>query len=721
MATKVEVASIPAQAEELFDRVKGLYPDALDDVKRAVDFAAEAHGDQVRASGEPYVIHPIEVAIILLDLQLDQDAITAAVLHDVIEDTELTYEDLRQEFGESVATLVEGVTKLKRVKLKSKVDRVALDEEQAENLRKMFLAMVNDVRVVIIKLADRLHNMRTLSYLPEDKQKRVARETLDVFAPLANRLGIWQIKWQLEDLSFRYLQPDQYHTIAQLLAEQRAQRAEYLERAISLVRDRLDQEGIQYRITGRPKHLYSIYRKMREKDRDFDQIYDLHGIRIIVQHERECYHALGVIHSLWRPIAGEFDDYIALPKDNGYQSLHTAVIALEGKPLEVQIRTEEMHQIAEYGVAAHWRYKEGLSMEEDPQNRVRLFRQAQGLPEEADTALQFADSLKSDLFAERVYVFTPKGDIVDLPRGSTPVDFAYLIHSEIGHRCRGAKIDGRLFSLDYQLQTGDQVEILTAKQGGPSRDWLNPHLNYVATQRARQKIRRWFRRQEREQNITLGREILEREMRRLGFEQEAYSEIAALFNYDKVDDFMAALGYGDISASQIANKIDAATTKSEQLKLKAIPERTISDIRIKGVGDLYHRLAPCCNPVPGDGIVGYITRGKGVTVHRVDCPNVVNMQDRERLVSVSWGEAHAEYPVQIEIEGINRRGMLRDIAGEIADLGLNMSSAHVDTHQDNTATIRLTVGVEGVSQLSSLMSRLQSIRDILDVRRQHSG
>ncbi len=721
MTTTLEVTALPAQAEELFERVKRLYPEALERVTRAVEFAAQVHGGQLRASGEAYVMHPIEVAIILLDLRLDQDSVIAAILHDVIEDTPITHEELRREFGESVATLVEGVTKLKRVKLKSKVDRVDLDEEQAENLRKMFLAMVNDIRVVIIKLADRLHNMRTLGYLPAEKQQRVARETLDVFAPLANRLGIWQIKWQLEDLSFRYLEPEQYHTVARLLAEQRAQRAEYLERAIAVMRERLDQEGIRYRITGRPKHLYSIYRKMLEKDREFDQIYDLHGIRIIVEQERECYHVLGIVHSLWRPISGEFDDYIALPKDNGYQSLHTAVIALEGKPLEVQIRTEAMHQIAEYGVAAHWRYKEGVALDESLQDRLIWLRQAQELPEESDDALQFVDSLKSDVFAERVYVFTPRGDIVDLPKGSTPVDFAYLIHSEIGHRCRGAKIDGRLVSLDYQLQTGEQVEILTAKQGGPSRDWLNPHLNYVATLRARQKIRRWFRRQERDQNIVLGREILDREMRRLGFDQESYAEIAALFNYDKVEDFMAALGYGDISAAQIANKIDTATSRSEQLKFKAIPEQTVSDIRVKGVGDLYTRLAPCCNPVPGDGIVGYITRGKGVTVHRVDCPNIVHLQDRERLVAVSWGEAHEEYPVQVEIEAIDRRGLLRDIAGEIADLGLNMSAAHVDTHTDHTAIITLTVGVEGISQLSTLMTRLQSIRDVLDVRRQRSG
>ncbi|MGI6368459.1 MAG: RelA/SpoT family protein [Anaerolineae bacterium] len=717
----MELTTHEALAEDLLGRVERAYPDAVERVKRAIAFAVQAHGAQQRASGEPYIIHPLEVAIILLDLGLDEDSVVAAILHDVIEDTPYTHEDVREAFGETVATLVEGVSKLSRVKRKSKVDRTDLDQEQAENLRKMVLAMVDDLRVVIIKLADRLHNMRTLGFLPPERQRRIARETMDVFAPLANRLGIWQLKWQLEDLSFRYLEPDRYYAIARLVAEQRAQRSAYLERAISVVRKRLDRDGLHYRITGRSKHLYSVWQKMQEKDRSFEQIYDLHGIRIILNRELDCYHALGIIHSLWRPIAGEFDDYIALPKDNGYQSLHTAVIALEGRPLEVQIRTEEMHQVAEYGVAAHWRYKEGPTGDLRFEQRLNLLLQARELPAESENALQFATALRGDLFAERVYVFTPKGDIVDLPAGATPVDFAYLIHSEIGHRCRGAKIDGRLVSLDYQLNTGEQVEIVTTKQGGPSRDWLNPHLNYVATQRARQKIRRWFRAQERDQNIAQGREILERELRRLGFEQASFNEIAGLFRFDAVDDFLEALGFGDISPQQIATKIDQAADKSEDLKFAALPERTVTDIRVKGVGDLYTRMATCCSPVPGDDITGYITRGKGVTVHRTDCPNIVHMQDRERLVSVSWGEARDRYPVQIQIESIDRRGMLRDIAAEIADLGLNMSSANVTTHRDNTATVVLTVSVEGVSQLSMAMSRLQGLRDVLDVRRQHSG
>lgn len=711
--------SVPI-ADELIHQVEALHPEAVDLVRRAMDFAIRFHGTQRRASGEPYYTHPLEIGAILVDLQMDAPTIVAGLLHDVLEDTPVTYEELAQEFGEVVAKLVDGVTKLRRVKRKSRIEAEDLDDVQAESLRKMVLAMVDDIRVIIIKLADRLHNMRTLSYLPEDKQKRIARETLDIFAPLANRLGIWQIKWQLEDLSFRYLDPEHYHEIANLLSERRVERAAYLERVIAVLRQKLEEEGLSFRITGRPKHIYSIYRKMEDKAREFGEIYDIHGVRIIVRRKAECYHALGVVHSLWRPIPGEFDDYIATPKDNLYQSLHTAVIALDGKPLEVQIRTEEMHQIAEYGVAAHWRYKEGARRDADLEAKVSWLRQATEWRDDVSDARQFVDSLKSDVFGERIYVFTPKGDIVDLPKGSTPVDFAYLIHSDVGHRCRGARVDGRLVSLDYQLHTGEQVEIITAKQGGPSRDWLNPHLNYVATQRARQKIRQWFRRQQREQNIAEGREILDRELRRLGFGQESFAEVAALFKYDKVEDFLAALGYGDIGPSQIAHRIDTATSQSEDLKLKAISE-VVSDIRVRGVGDLLTRLAPCCKPVPGDPIVGYITRGKGVTVHRTDCPNIVNMKDVERLTTVSWGRAEQEYPVAIQIEAFNRSGLLRDIASVTADLGLSMSSVQVSISPDLTAIVNLTVGVHSLSELATLMSRWESIHDVLEVRRRRSS
>ncbi|MHB9034650.1 MAG: RelA/SpoT family protein, partial [Anaerolineae bacterium] len=583
--------------------------------------------------------------------------------------------------------------------------------------------MVDDIRVIIIKLADRLHNMRTLQYLPEDRQKRMAQETLDVYAPLANRLGIWQLKWQLEDLAFRYLDSDAYHHIAQLVAEKRGERAAYLEQVIEILKKRLDSEGIAARITGRPKHLYSIYHKMQEKDRDFDQIYDVRGVRIIVDQIQTCYHVLGIVHSLWRPIPGEFDDYIASPKDNFYQSLHTAVVALEGKPLEVQIRTEEMHQVAEYGIAAHWRYKEGdTRRDESLETKVDWLRRNTDWREDVEDASQFVEGMRSDVFAERVYVFTPKGDIVDLPKGSTPIDLAYHIHSEIGHRCRGAKVDGRLVALDYQLKNGEQVEILTAKQGGPSRDWLNPHLNYVSTQKARQKIRQWFRHEKREENIAEGREILDRELRRLGFDQESYADIATLFNFTKVEDFLAEVGFGSISPSQIAAKIDeSGSEKNQALKLKAIPESAVSEVMVAGVGDLYTRMGNCCNPVPGDEIVGYITRGKGITVHRTDCPNVTNMRDTERLIPLNWGKTAQAYPVVIRIEAFDRSGLLRDITSVVADLNINMSAANISTSSDHSATIIATVGIRSVTQLSELFNRLLNIKDVLEVRRERTN
>ncbi len=708
-------------ADTLLRQVEGLHPEALEQVRRVVAYAIEAHGDQLRASGESFMVHPLAVAGILAELHMDTPTIVAGVLHDVVEDTDIPIEEVREQFGDEVAVLVEGVSKLRKAKLKSKVEEIDLDEEQAENLRKMFLAMVDDIRVVIIKLADRLHNMRTLQYLPPKKQLRKARETLDIYTPLAERLGIWQLKWQLEDLSFRYIDPEKYREIAELLAQRRVERAEYLDRVITVIRAQLEKEGIQARLSSRPKHIFSIHKKMQEKSRDFGQIYDVHGVRIIVDEVRDCYHVLGIIHSLWRPIPGEFDDYIAMPKDNLYQSLHTAVVALDGRPLEVQIRTEEMHQVAEYGVAAHWRYKEGAKRDETLEARVNWLRQASDWREEVEDAQQFVDSLKSDVIAERVYVFTPKGDIIDLPSGATPIDFAYEIHTEIGHRCRGAKVDGRLVSLDYQLHNGEQVEILTVKDGGPSRDWLNPQLNYVATQRARQKISHWFRRQQREQNIADGREILDREMRRLGIDQETYAEIAALFKYGSVQDFMAAVGYGEISPSQIARRIDEAADKSERLRLKAIPDTPITDIQVMGVGDLLTRMAPCCKPVPGDAIVGYTTRGKGVTVHRADCSNIVHLQDVERLIPVSWGKPQQAYPVPVVVEGFDRSGLLRDIASAVADLGLSMSSANVSSNHDATATIRITVGVRGVGQLSALLNKLQSVHDVLDARRERTG
>ncbi len=700
---------------ETCQRFEGQEADAI---RRAYGVAVAAHAQQVRVSGEPYIIHPVAVAAILNDLQLDAAAVQAALLHDVPEDTPVSLADVREQFGDEVAQLVDGVTKLRRMKRLSRLDHAeTFEQEQAENLRKVFLATVDDVRVILIKLADRLHNMQTLGSLSRERQVRMARETLEIYAPLANRLGIWQLKWQLEDLSLRFLDPEAYHQIAGYLSERREERGNYVQGVVEMLRARLEAEGIAAQVTGRPKHLYSIYLKMQEKGRTFDQIYDVRGVRIIVNEVRDCYGALGLVHSLWRPIPGEFDDYIAMPKDNMYQSLHTAVVGPDGKPLEVQIRTVAMHQVAEYGIAAHWRYKEHARRNASVEAKVAWLRQVSDWRKDVSDPREFVDSLKTDVFPERVYVYTPKGDIVDLPAGATPVDLAYYIHSGIGDHCRGAKVDGRLVSLDYTLHIGEQVEILTSKKGGPSRDWLNPNLGYLTTARARQKVRQWFRRQEREQNIGQGREILEREMKRLGLDQQSFDEIARLFKYSRVEDFLAAIGYGDISPIQIANKIDDATARKPDLKITPLPQAR-ADFRVTGVGDLLTRLAGCCNPVPGDEIVGFITRGKGITIHRSDCVTLKHIDETERLIPVSWGQTREIYPVVIHIEAFDRSGLLRDIASAVSDAGISLSAANVTTHTDQTATIVATLGIASIGQLSQVMSRIESIRDVVEVRRQ---
>jgi len=704
----------------LADILQSFEGEEAEAIRRAYDVATAAHEGQLRDSGEPYVTHPVAVAAILNEMRLDAATIQAALLHDVPEDTQVTLDDVRRQFGDEVAQLVDGVTKLRLIKRKSRLDHAeTFEREQAENLRKIFLAMVDDVRVILIKLTDRLHNLQTLGSLSRERQVRMARETLEVYAPLANRLGIWQLKWQLEDLSLRYLDPEAYHQIAGYLSEKRAEREAYIERVIEILKGKLEAEGIAAQVTGRPKHLFSIYQKMQEKSRTFDQIYDVRGVRVIVPELRDCYAALGLVHSLWRPIPGEFDDYIAMPKDNMYQSLHTAVYGPEGKPLEVQIRTLQMHQIAEYGIAAHWRYKEHAKRNAAVEAKIAWLRQVTEWRGEVSDAREFVDSVKSDVIPERVYVFTPKGDIVDLPAGATPLDLAYHIHSSIGDHCRGAKVDGRLVSLDYTLRTGEQVEILTSKKGGPSRDWLNPALGYLTTTRARQKVRQWFRRQEREENIAQGREIVEREMRRLGVEQQTFDDIARLFKYQGVEDFLAAVGYGDISPIQIANKLDDAVTKKPELKITPLPQGR-ADFRVTGVGDLLTRMAGCCSPVPGDEIVGFITRGKGITIHRADCVTLKHIEETERLIPVSWGPTREIYPVVVHIEALDRPGLLRDIASVVSDAGISLSSANVTTHNDQTATLIATLGISSIAQLSQVMSKIESLRDVLEVHR-HMG
>jgi GTP pyrophosphokinase len=706
------------QVEELIAKVRAYAPDTdLDMVRRAYELAARAHGDQKRATGEPYVAHSVAVADILADLQLDAEPLAAALLHDVPEDTAVTLKEVREQFGDQVAKLVNGVTKLARMREMSRSREGVLAQAQAENLRKVFLATVDDIRVIMIKLADRLHNMRTLFALAADKRERIAQETLDIYAPLANRLGIWELKWQLEDLALRYLDPDQYQEIANLLAEKRAEREGYIDRVIKVLCSRLKEEGIEADISGRPKHIYSIYRKMQEKDRDFEEIYDVRGVRVLLDNIRDCYAVLGIVHGMWRPIPGQFDDYIASPKDNLYQSLHTAVIGPEGRPLEIQIRTREMHRVAEYGIAAHWRYKEHTKRDLSVEAKIAWLRQVSEWRQDVTDAREFVASLKSDVLPERVYVFTPKGDIVDLPQGATPVDFAYYIHTEIGHRCRGAKVNGRLVPLDTQLRTGEKVEILTAKKGGPSRDWLNSQLGYLNTARARSKVRQWFKIQERRENIAEGRAVLEKELHRLGLEQRPFDQIAKLFKYEDINTFLAAVGYGDVSPQQIATKLAEISEQPLFFPEPILPAPSVVGVQVKGVGDLMTRLARCCNPVPGDPIIGYITRGTGITVHHRDCPNARNL-DTERLIEVDWGVSREAYPVQIRIEAFDRAGLLRDLAAIVADEGISMSAVNVSTHDDNTASIQATLQIAGIQQLREVLSRLEGVRDVLEVRRE---
>ncbi|MEP7357992.1 MAG: bifunctional (p)ppGpp synthetase/guanosine-3',5'-bis(diphosphate) 3'-pyrophosphohydrolase, partial [Anaerolineales bacterium] len=603
-------------------------------IEKAYRVAEAAHEGQKRASGEPYVQHCLNVALILAELHLPPAVLAAALLHDTVEDTALTLDDIRGDFGEEVARLVDGVTKLAQLPRVSKEGNTPIDRH-TESLRKTFLAMSDDVRVVLIKLADRLHNMRTLMHVKPEKQARIARETLEIFAPLANRLGIWSLKSELEDLSFRYTNPERFHEIAGQITEHQADREATMTQIVTQVREALQKHSIEAEISGRPKHIYSIYKKMERKEVGFDEVYDVRAVRVIVKDQPTCYFALGIIHSLWRPIPGQFDDYIATPKDNFYQSLHTAVVCDDGKTLEVQIRTPDMHESAEYGIAAHWRYKEGGKRDEAYEKRIKWLRSLMEWRQDLADAGEFVDAMKRDVFEDRVYAFTPQGDIIDLPAGATPIDFAYHVHTSVGDRCRGAKVNGKLVSLEYRLKTGDQVEILTAKRGGPSRDWLNPDLRLVSSHRASQKIRQYFRRQDREQIITQGRELLERELKRLGVDDHSYESLARKFDYAKPEDLLFALGAGDIHGRHIAARVleeEQAHAQAWSVPTEAPRGVVRSDeVSILGTRGLLTNLARCCKPLPGDPIVGYITRGRGATIHRSDCPNVLAQKEPERM------------------------------------------------------------------------------------------
>ncbi len=731
----------PKDLESLLATSPGMNPADHALIERAYHYAEKAHIGQTRKSGEPYFTHCVAVASILADLHLDAETIAAGLLHDVIEDNDgITYADVESEFGENVVRLVDGVTKLTKLPIeqygqKSDTNRTAQKEElYTEYFRKMFLTMGKDVRVVLVKLADRLHNMRTLGHMSEKHQKRTALETMNIFAPLANRLGIWQIKWELEDLSFRYLEPEEYRRIATALDEKRQYREAYVADIAEKIRKELESNGIQNAvITARPKHIYSIYKKMLRKELPLEKIYDVRAIRIIIEEKKQCYLVLGLIHTTFHPIPGEFDDYIAVPKDNFYQSLHTAVLDDRGKTLEVQIRTREMHEHAEFGVAAHWRYKEGRTGDKDKvfEERIAMLRRLMDVNEYGnDDARSFMEHMTEDVFKERVYIFTPQGDIVDLPAGSTPVDFAYSIHTEIGHRCRGAKVQGKLKALNYVLKNGDQVEIMTAKRGGPSMDWLNEDLGYTRTTRARNKIKHWFRKQNREQHIAMGRAALEREMKRLSvLDKLSFEKVASLLSHNKVDNFLAAIGAGDINGSQIMNRImqhvreheNEQKTELERLKPR---QRSTSKsdaaggVRIMGASGMLVTLGKCCSPAAGDDIIGYITRGRGVTVHRKDCTNVQNIPDGERLIEANWGTEGEQYTyiVPVEIIAEDREALLKDITTMIADERVNIATVSVVTRQQ-IATLNVSLEIANNRQLSRILNRLENIESVFEVRR----
>jgi len=748
--------------EKLMESLPDMYtlPDR-DLIYRAYHMAEAAHSGQNRVSGEAYINHCVAVAAILAELRVPVDVVIAGLLHDTVEDTAVTLEDIRNDFGEDVAKLVDGVTKLTQLPRVSRGDQHPeediRDEELrqvadrrgepdpdvaaglstksrrydlvSETLRKTFLAMGEDVRVVLIKLADRLHNMRTLGHLPEQKRRRIAQETLDIFAPLANRLGIWQMKWELEDLGFRYVNPEKYKEIANNLAEKRLDREREMGEIIDHLTEIIGQAGIKPEISGRPKHIYSIYRKMVRKGVPFDQVHDIRGVRIIVQDIPSAYSTLGVIHTHWRPIPGQFDDYIAVPKDNFYQSLHTSVLYDDGKTLEIQIRTAEMHQNAELGIAAHWRYKEGAPRDDAFEKKILWFRSLMEWKQDVDDAGEFVDSLKTDVFQDRVYIFTPKGDIYDLPVGSTPIDFAYHVHTDIGHRCRGAKVNGKLVALDYVLRTGEQVEILTAKRGGPSRDWLNPNLGLVKTQRAKAKIRYWFKKQAREQNINQGRDLLEKELRRLGVGDINLEQLARQFEYRSVEDLYVAVGTGDVPLIRIANQLMQNEKDEEGLKFGArlIPETTVEDkdtITVVGLKGLLTTMARCCNPVPGDDIVGYVTRGRGATIHRRDCPNILRLRERERLVRVAWGEPKRTYPVSVRVKAYDRDGLARDVSNLVANEGINMGLVQAGVNHDSKlslAVLDLVLEVKDIDQLTRVLTRIEALPNVMEARRVRPG
>ena len=708
-------------------------------IEKAIYFATYAHKDQIRKSGEAYIVHPIQVAGILAELKLDPDTIATGFLHDVVEDTGFSIDDIEYEFGKDVAFLVEGVTKLGKIKYKSHA------EQQAENHRKMLLAMANDLRVIMVKLADRLHNLRTLKFHKPEKQRMIAEETLEIYAPLAHRLGMNKIKWELEDTSLRYLNPQQYYRIVHLMNSKRDEREEYINTTIENIKEATKDLDIEAVIYGRPKHIYSIYRKMKDQKKQFSEIYDLLAIRVLVDSIKDCYAVLGAIHTKWKPMPGRFKDYIAIPKANMYQSIHTTVIGPGGRPVEIQIRTFKMHQVAEYGVAAHWAYKEGNKekVTNDPlQKQLDWFKDLIELQNETKDAKDFMNSVKEDIFGDKVYVFTPKGDVSELPLGSGPLDFAYNIHTEVGNKTVGAKVNNKIVPLNYQLKTGDIVEVLTsANSFGPSRDWIN----LVYTTRAKNKIKRFFKLQDRDENIIKGRELLEKQITELGFNfkdfmtKQGMKDIAARFNFGTEEDLLASIGFGEISYQTVANKMtdkarkeiedqkvvetafEKTTTQGLKKESQKMKIRHEGGVIIEGVDNLLIRLSRCCNPVPGDDIVGYITKGRGISVHRKDCPNVqLPESEQNRLIEVDWEDTAntgQQYDTELVVEGYNRNGLLNEVLNVINSTTKSLNSVNGKVDANKMATISVNIGIMNTQQLDFIVDKIKQIPDVYSVRR----
>ncbi|MDK0882960.1 bifunctional (p)ppGpp synthetase/guanosine-3',5'-bis(diphosphate) 3'-pyrophosphohydrolase [Clostridium perfringens] len=721
--------------EELISKIKANGNNVdIDLVKKAYDLAFEAHKEQKRESGEPYITHPISVAMILADMGMDTNTIVAGLLHDVIEDTDYTYEDISNIFNVEVANLVDGVTKLGKIKYKSK------EEQQADNVRKMLLAMAKDIRVIIIKLADRLHNMRTLKYMKPEKQKKKAQETLDIFAPLAHRLGISKIKWELEDLCLRYIHPEEYYDLVNMIAEKRVEREKFISRIIKELKENLDKANIDSDIEGRPKHFYSIYRKMVNKHKSIEQIFDLTAIRILVNTVKDCYAVLGIVHTIYKPIPGRFKDYIAMPKPNMYQSLHTTVIGSEGKTFEIQIRTFEMHRTAEYGIAAHWKYKSGINGTDSKdmtfENKLTWLRDILEWQKEAVDATEFMEGFKLDLFSDEIFVFTPKGVVINLPAGATPIDFAYKIHTDIGNKCVGAKVNGKIVTLDYKLKTGEIVEILTSSSSrGPNIDWLN----IANSNQARSKIKQWLRKARREENLERGKEMLDKECKKQSLvfsdlsKGPLYDKLLKRYHLNNVEEIYVAIGEGELLSSTVISKLKENIVKQvaeEELNKNieeqiAKTERQIKKkqnygVTVKGLNNIMVRFARCCNPVPGDDIAGYITKGRGVSVHRKDCSNFKAIVEKqtEKVVDVSWGtEKGAAYVAELEVKAEDRMCLLSDVMLVITDSNLSLLSLNAKSGRNGVANINIQVKIDNIEQLKELMKKIRRLQGILDVYR----